>query len=202
MFDSAHRMLNGEMKRLRSIGLGVKTKRAEPISTEEENSLWEQGLLDAKFPQVLLDTMVFLCGMYFALRSVKEHTHVECYISVKLSWLSLRMHPPFSNTLRIFQRTTANAKSRAEQVVHHENLENPDGCLLAFSRSTSCTAHKRESHLLCIWRKPKSNIWCGQSPVGHNLLHHYQADPYSRRIQDESLSSSMKCNPPVSGWCG
>ena len=49
VFDSAHRMLNGEMKRLRSIGLGVKTKRAEPISTEEENSLWEQGLLDAKF---------------------------------------------------------------------------------------------------------------------------------------------------------
>ena len=61
------------MKRLRSIGLGVKTKQAEPLSIQEENQLWELGLLGDHPPQVLIDTMLFLCGMHFALRSGQEH---------------------------------------------------------------------------------------------------------------------------------
>ena len=48
-----------EMKSLRSIGLGVKTKQAEPPSIQKENQLWELGLLGDHSPQVLLDTMLF-----------------------------------------------------------------------------------------------------------------------------------------------
>ena len=47
------------MKRLRSVGHGVTSKQAEPLTIEEENQLWEQGLLGDHSPQTLLDTMDF-----------------------------------------------------------------------------------------------------------------------------------------------
>ena len=76
-FSGFQRTLDGEMKHLRSCGLGSKKKQAEPISIHEETIPWEHGLLGSCSPQVLLDTMVFLCGMYFALRSGQEHRDLQ-----------------------------------------------------------------------------------------------------------------------------
>ena len=59
-FSGFQRTLDSEMKRLRSLGLGVKKKQAEPITSEEEDLLWERGLLGESNPRVLLDTMLFL----------------------------------------------------------------------------------------------------------------------------------------------
>ena len=42
---------------LRLLGLGVKKRQAEPITTEEEDLLWEKVLLGDCSPQALLDTM-------------------------------------------------------------------------------------------------------------------------------------------------
>ena len=76
-FAGFQKTMDGEMKRLRSLGLGVKPKRAEPISVKEEGILWENGLLGSHSPQVLLHTMVYLCGLNFALRSGKEHSFLK-----------------------------------------------------------------------------------------------------------------------------
>ena len=65
--------LDSEMKRLQGNGLGSKKRQAEPLTMEEEEMLWESRQLGDHCPQALVDTMLYMCGTYFALRSGQEH---------------------------------------------------------------------------------------------------------------------------------
>ena len=52
-------------------------KKAEVITEEMEEILWQKGLLGDHSPHVLLNTMVYLIGFYFALRSGEEHRRYD-----------------------------------------------------------------------------------------------------------------------------
>ena len=74
--------LDAEMKRLQRCGLGSKRKKAEPISCEEEEVLWQKGVLGSSNPQSLVDTMLlYMCEIYFALRSGQEHRQLRFHQS-------------------------------------------------------------------------------------------------------------------------
>lgn len=68
--------LDSRMKQLQSSG-AFQTRKAEPISVDCEDILWKNGLLGDHSPQVLIDTLVFYIGMYFALRSGLEHRRLR-----------------------------------------------------------------------------------------------------------------------------
>ena len=76
-FDTFRRVIDSEMKRLKSTGKGVIVKRAESIDIKEEEILWSNRILGDSSPQSLLDTMVYMCGYYFALRSGQEHRDLQ-----------------------------------------------------------------------------------------------------------------------------
>ena len=76
-FHEFRASLDAEMRRLQKKGLGSKTKRAEPITEEEEEVLWEKGLLGEHSPKALLNTIVYTNGLYFALRSGREHRDLQ-----------------------------------------------------------------------------------------------------------------------------
>lgn len=65
------------MKRLKSNGIGVVVKRAKPFDKREEEILWSSGFLGDSSPQSLLDTVIFMCGYYLALRSGQEHRDLQ-----------------------------------------------------------------------------------------------------------------------------
>ena len=75
-FSQFRRVLDSEMKRLQAEGIGATQKKAEPITFEEEEILWEKGILGERTPQSLLDTMIYMNGLYFALRGGKEHRNL------------------------------------------------------------------------------------------------------------------------------
>ena len=81
-FNRFRQVLDGRMKQLKASGVFVK-KSAEVITEEVEDRLWELGVLGDNSPQVLLDTMFYYIGLYFALRGGEEHRqlrHKPCQI--------------------------------------------------------------------------------------------------------------------------
>ncbi len=74
-FTQFRAVLDSEIKRLQSAGIGTTTTKAEPI-TFEEGLLWQKGILGAISPNSLLNTTFFMNGLYFALRGGKEHRNL------------------------------------------------------------------------------------------------------------------------------
>ena len=51
----------------------IENKKANAITTEMEETLWEQGLLGNNSPQVFSDMLAFMIGFCLALTSGEEH---------------------------------------------------------------------------------------------------------------------------------
>ena len=84
-FSQFRSSLDAEMKRLQSKGVGSVHKQAEPFTTEEEELLWGNKILGDHSPEALLNTIIYMNGLYFALRSEDEHRnlrHNPCQIQV------------------------------------------------------------------------------------------------------------------------
>ena len=68
--------IDAEMKRLTGLGVGANVKQAQAFSEAQEDKLWNSKLLGDHTASVLLNTMVFLKGKNFALRSGREHRNL------------------------------------------------------------------------------------------------------------------------------
>ena len=67
-FGTLKTCLDNTMKSVTKQGVGLVKKQAQVISKEQENSLWEQGLLGTESPQILLQTVFWVIGVNFGLR--------------------------------------------------------------------------------------------------------------------------------------
>ena len=66
------------MKLLYGLGVVSNIKKGQALSEDEENRLWKLGLLGDSSPRVsVLDTVVFLIGKNFSLRSGKENRNLK-----------------------------------------------------------------------------------------------------------------------------
>ena len=168
--------LDGEMKRLQSAGLGSKKRQAEVITEEEEEKLWSTGQLGDSSPQQLLNTILYYCGLYFALRSGKEHRQ-------------LRRSPP---QIELFERPAERAYLRYSEdvsknhpgglkgrnikpkvVYHHANTSNPQCCFVRLYKRYMelCPPDApADSFYLHPSRSPTATYWFSRRPLGHNHL--------------------------------
>ena len=199
-FADFRKTLDAEMKRLRSLGHGTRVKQAEPISETEEDHLWSKGKLGSQTPQSLLDTMVFMCGLYFGLRSGKEHRNLTT------DQLEL-VEPPDGVPHLIYTENVSknnpgglyNRKIKPKVVIHHANLTDPARCFVTFYKAYMAHRPKPENvqhnaFYLSPKRNPNSQVLYSTCPVGYHTL----ANTVKRLCKvAEGQENQAAANPPI-----
>lgn len=123
--------LDAVMKRLKQAGVGSEKRQAEPVSTTEEEQLWESGVLGDHCPQSLLNTVFYLNGLAFALRSGDEHRQLRLKNS-QIQVVETHRERPFLRYTKDASKSNKGGlkfrKLQSKVVVQHANVENPDRC--------------------------------------------------------------------------
>ena len=155
--------LDVEMKRLQQQGLGSKEKKAEPLTDEDEDILWSKGILGDHTPQASLSTMVSCNGIYFALRSGKEHRELS-FCCCQIEVVQKEGQRPY---LLYTEDQTKNhpgglvgQKNPPKVVKHHSHIENQSRYfvrLFTLYRSLCPSNPKRNSFYLQPLRSRHSN---------------------------------------------
>ena len=142
------------------------------ITVEEEEKLWETGQLRDSCPQQLVDTMVYCCGLFFALGSSREHRQ-------------LRHSPP---QIQLYERSGERAYLKYQEdiskhypggwrgrnimpkvVYHHANQEHPKRCFVCLYKKYMALSPP-DAFYLQPAKSPTSTCWFAKQPLGHNPL--------------------------------
>ena len=70
-------MLNGKVIQLRENGKGKKSRKADPLTAEEEEILWNTGVLGGNNPKSLNHTVFYIISQQFGTRGWQEHHQIR-----------------------------------------------------------------------------------------------------------------------------
>ena len=95
-FVDFHRCIDNLFRKLHDEGIGSESRHTPSISIEEDNCLWEKGILNLDTPQGLLNAVLYYNGKNFVLRGGQEHRDLkfsqltqlrnpDCYMYVEKS---------------------------------------------------------------------------------------------------------------------
>ena len=136
-FRELKNTLDGEMKRLQGKGLGVNTKKAEVIDKEEEEMLWSSGILGDHSHQALLNTIFFMCGLFFALLSDTEHHSLQLsLVQIKIEETSTAV-PCLLHSENVSKNHQGGLKYQhvnPKEVRHFADQDKPSRCFVQLFR--------------------------------------------------------------------
>lgn len=168
--------LDGEMKRLNGTGNYLKKNQALPITIQQEDRLWELGLLGDSNPRVLLNTIVFQIGFFCALRSGNEHRRLRH----KPSQIEL-VEPPGGRSYIVYredisktnQGGISSRKKAPKEICQYANLDNPSRCFIRLYKlyNSKCPKDRpAKAFYLTPLAKYREDVWFSKTPLGHNML--------------------------------
>ncbi|XP_076079050.1 zinc finger MYM-type protein 2-like [Mytilus galloprovincialis] len=178
-YVKCRKVLDSMMKKRSAEGLGVASRRrAEPISSLEENILWERAVIGSDNPPKLLDTMVYLIGIHFALRGGKEHRNLRLNKNPQITgpFIDSELHKRYILYKEDISKTNSGGmkdkKYTPKTVKAYENIEYPDRCIVTLFEKYKHLCPKDEVD--AFYFKPLVNFttdqWFCKVPVGHNTL--------------------------------
>jgi hypothetical protein len=175
-FQTLYRTMDAVYKKLRANGVGAQKRITETFTKEEENRLWESGVLGVDNPKNLLRAVFFTNGKNFCLRGGDEHRNL------KLS--------QFERTETGYVYTENASKNRAGGVaqlrVKNKRVqicENPEAgdrchCKILDLYISRLPAEAKEKDIFYVRPMEKVNkmptyersIWYYSIPIGRNKL--------------------------------
>ena len=175
-FAELRTVLDAEMKRLKAAGIGSRAHKAEPLTPEEEEMLWEKGVLGDHSPQALFNTVFYQNGVNFALRSGNEHRQLR-YKDRQIQVFERPGERPYLQYVEDISKNNQGGlrgrKNRSKEVIHHSNEENLCRCPVRLFKlyNKLCPKDRPENAFyLQPLRKFKEDCWFSVKPLGHNPL--------------------------------
>ena len=178
LFSDVHYTLDNLMKLRTQQGLGTSVKKAQILSSSDEELLWSLGLLGKESPNQLLNTLVFVLGKGCALCVGKEHHKLRA--------------PPFNSQIRFLKDDTGTTFLRyVEDIGLKTNkggikqrklepkevdvfpIENKERCpieIIKFYLSLLPPNRNCSSFYLQPRKKIVPDIWFQDRPCGENRL--------------------------------
>ncbi|XP_052086492.1 transcriptional regulator QRICH1-like [Mytilus californianus] len=155
----------------------VPKKQAEEISLEEEEKLWASDSLGSGNARHLLNTLVYLIGINFALRGGQEHRDLK-------GGNSSQFQINEKNGLKCLIYTEAKSKAdqggikhknvKRKSVVAYQNTENQARCVVNLFElyASHCPPFPRKADALYLrpLKIPNGNIWYADQPIGRHSL--------------------------------
>ena len=153
-------------------------KQAEALTDEDEELLWSKGFLGDHSPKSLLNTIFYMCGLYFALRSGGEHR------SLRLAPPQITVHEEGATTYLLYtedcsknvQGGLKHRKIAQKKVKHFANTDNPQRCFVRLYRlylsklPVDCPRNAFYFKPLQNWNSTSGSVWFSKQPLGHNKL--------------------------------
>ena len=181
-FQRSRNSLDLAMKNSREAGCDRMKKQAEAVDEEHEEIFWAKGLLGSDTPKKLVETLLFLFGKNFALRSRDEHRRLQVGNIVKhfdhaLKRFYIEYTEDTSKTSKGGIRDNREPKkSRA-----YDNPLNPERCIVQLYDSYMM---HRPSQISAFYLTPLSSVsttcgvWFKRSPMVVNTLSKVVANLY------------------------
>ena len=177
-FFDLRNTLDNRMKSLSKEGKISPREKAVPISHSEEEQMWNMGLLGDDMPVKLVDTLLYLLGVHFALRAAEEHKNLKVNSQLKvvydesvgLKYLFYEEHTSKCNQGDLTNRLSVPKTGRA-----YENVVNKDRCVVRLFEKYM--HHRPDHNPLCskdFYLRPLSipngSVWYSCQPRGRHTL--------------------------------
>ncbi|XP_041355536.1 zinc finger MYM-type protein 2-like [Gigantopelta aegis] len=141
-------VLDARMKEIARKGIGISKRQAQIISEEQEDILWRKQFLGEDTPRQILDTLVYLIGLNFTLRTGDEHRFLRVGSASQSDLLvcsngekSLKYTEDISKTN---QGGLKHRKLERKSVTVSENHDFPERCLVRlFEKYISLREHQQ-----------------------------------------------------------
>ena len=146
------------------------------ISVEQENDLWERKILGDASPKQLVDTLLYLFGVHFALRAGVEHRSLRVGPT---SQITLHNEGNFRYLLykedvsKTRQGGLKHRKVVPKKVRAYENLFQPERCIVKLYEkymSLRPVNMKTNDFYLRPLAAPRPDCWFTCQPIGRNTL--------------------------------
>ncbi len=168
--------LDTRMKELSSQGIRVRRKQDEVISEADEETLWK-SVLGEDTPQKLLDTVLYLFGLHFALRVGQEHRNLrygpESQITVQQDAAGRRFLRYTEDVSKNRQGGLKHRRVTPKSVDAYENEAYPDQCIVrlykkyVFHRPPHC---QNDAFYLRPLDNPSGDVWYARQPLGIHVI--------------------------------
>lgn len=172
IFQRTRNSLDLAMKQSRAAGCDRIKKQAEAIDEQDEEMFWNKGLLGSDTPKKLVETLLYLFGKNFALRSRDEHRRLQVgNITKHYDHVLKRSYIEYTEDTSKTSKGGIRDNREPKKSRAYDNQLNPERCIV---RLYDIYMMHRPSEVSAFYLTPlpriSSIVWYKKCPIGVNTL--------------------------------